>query len=448
MPSPQTPPRRHPLRATVGLLGLVLAGALQAAQLRVVSDPPGAEVSLNGLPPESTPITFTNLPAGTHRLDFRKTGFHDTFRSVRLRPTQKSALEVRLDPIAGLLLIDSYPANAEIVIQGVSRGRTPQLITDLPLGRHRIRFLAVGYAPQELEVHLPDRVPQRLFAHLSSDSAFLSVESDPPGAAVVLNGATVGTTPCVLERVPSGPKRLELNLAGYRAHRQELELSVGSSNRVAARLTAIPATLSVVSQPPKARVFIGGQYRGETPVTFDSLNPGSTEVRLELRGHETAAQTVDLQRGDRQTLEFALTRNCGLAEIITEPAGARVFIDGEDFGVTQGGASDLVSNPLRVDLLSRGSHRLQLTRKGYYPLEKTFDVETDKTVTLQEKLRKKFIADTRIRFLDETGKEESKVGSVSQRLPNGDIELETKPGIYIKIPGAKIIGIDPVVLRE
>jgi len=116
--------------------------------------------------------------------------------------------------------------------------------------------------------------------------------------------------------------------------------------------------------------------------------------------------------------------------------------------VTGGGASDLVSNPLRVDLLSRGSHRLQLTRKGYYPLEKTFDVETDKTVTLQEKLRKKFIADTRIRFLDETGKEESKVGSVSQRLPNGDIELETKPGIYIKIPGAKIIGIDPVVLRE
>jgi hypothetical protein len=274
------------------------------------------------------------------------------------------------------------------------------------------------------------------------------VESDPPGAAILLNGATVGNTPCVIERVPSGKKQLELNLAGYRPHRQELELAIGSSNRVSVPLTAIPGALTIVSQPPKARIYLGGQFRGETPLSLDGLSPGILELRADLKGHESLSRAVNLQRGESQTVEFVLVRNSGLAEIITEPAGVRVFIDGEDYGVTQGGASDLLSNPLRIDLLSRGTHRLQLTRKGYYPIEKNFEVEMDKTVSVQESLRKKFIADTRIRFLNEAGQEESKVGAVSQHQPNGDMELETKPGIYIKIPGAKIIGIDPVVLRE
>lgn len=430
--------------------GLLLAASLFAgtAQLRVASDPTGAEVSLNGQPPETTPVTFTNLPAGLHRLDFRKTGCQETLRSVRLRNGQKSAIEVRLEPLTGLLLADSFPSDAEIVIQGVARGRTPALLTDLPLGTHRIRFHAIGYAPQELEVNLTDRTPQRLFAHLSSDSAFLSVESTPPGAAVLLNGATLGTTPCVVERVPSGKKQLELNLAGFRPYRQELDLSIGSSNRVSAQLVAIPGALTLVSQPGKARIYLGGQFRGETPLTLDGLPPGPLNLRADLKGHESASRSIELHQGENQTVEFILVRNSGLAEIITEPAGVRVFIDGEDQGVTLSGASDLISNPLRIDLLSKGAHRLQLTRKGYYPVEKNFEVEMDKTVTLQEALKKKFIADTRIRFLNETGQEESRTGAISQRLPNGDIELETKPGIFSKIPGPKIIGIDPVVLRE
>jgi hypothetical protein len=441
------------LVARLGLLSAIwiaLTGSLSAgsAQLRVASEPPSAEVSLDGLPPETTPLTFTNLPPGTHRLDFRKSGFQDTLRSVRLSNGQKSAIEVRLEPLTGLLLVDSFPSDAEIVIQGIARGRTPTLLTDLPLGLHRIRFHAVGFAPQELEVNLADRTPRRLFAHLSSDSAFLVVDSDPPGAALLLNGATVGNTPCVIERVPSGKKQLEVNLAGYRPYHQELDLAIGSSNRVSAQLIAIPGALSIVSQPPKARIYLGGQFRGETPLALDSLPPGSLDLRADLKGFESISRKIDLQRGENQSVEFILVRNSGLAEIITEPAGVRVFIDGEDCGLTQSGASDLISNPLRIDLLSRGPHRLQLTRKGYYPVEKSFEVETDKSVSIQESLRKKFIADTRIRFLNEAGQEETKIGAVSQHQPNGDMELETKPGIYVKIPGTKIIGIDPVVLRE
>jgi len=433
-----------------GVIWVVLTGSLFAgsAQLRVSTDPAGAEVSLNGLPPEITPITFTNIPAGIHRLDFRKSGFQDTLRSVRLRNGQKSAIEIRLEPLTGLLLVDSFPSDAEIVIQGIARGRTPALITDLPLGVHRIRFHAVGFAPQDLEVNLADRTPRLLFAHLSSDSAFLAVDSDPSGAAILLNGATIGNTPCVIERVPSGKKLLELNLAGYRPYHQDLDLAIGSSNRVSAQLSAIPGALTIVSQPVKARIYLGDQFRGETPLALDGLPPGALELRADLKGYETITRTVNLQRGENQTVEFVLVRSSGLAEIITEPAGVRVFIDGEDYGLTKGGASDLLSNPLRIDLLSRGTHRLQLTRKGYYPIEKNFEVEMDKSVTIQESLHKKFIADTRIRFLNEAGEEETKVGSVSQRQPNGDMELETKPGIYVKIPGNKIIGIDPVVLRE
>jgi len=53
----------------------------------------------------------------------------------------------------------------------------------------------------------------------------LAIHSDPPGAAVYLDGEKVGTTPCEVTYVWYGTRDLVLELRGYTLIRQEVTLS-------------------------------------------------------------------------------------------------------------------------------------------------------------------------------------------------------------------------------
>lgn len=52
-------------------------------------------------------------------------------------------------PRYGTLDIDSYPSNARIYIDGEYYGRTPQVITRLPIGIHNLKLEKEGYLPYE-----------------------------------------------------------------------------------------------------------------------------------------------------------------------------------------------------------------------------------------------------------------------------------------------------------
>jgi hypothetical protein len=54
---------------------------------------------------------------------------------------------------------------------------------------------------------------------------FLAIHSDPPGAAVYLDGEKVGTTPCDIPYIWYGTRDLILELRGYTLIREQVTLS-------------------------------------------------------------------------------------------------------------------------------------------------------------------------------------------------------------------------------
>lgn len=54
---------------------------------------------------------------------------------------------------------------------------------------------------------------------------FLTIHSDPPGAAVYVDGEKVGTTPCEVTYAWYGTRDLILDLKGYTLVRQQITLS-------------------------------------------------------------------------------------------------------------------------------------------------------------------------------------------------------------------------------
>ena len=432
------------LSAVGGARGFGNAGAL----LRVTSQPAGAQIFLDGLQQQDvTPQTIQHIDPGQHLLEIRKDGFQSQRRTVALLEGEKTTAEFKLEPVKGLILIQTVPPGAEVDVDGAFRGKTPLMVIDLPIGDHTVVLRTEGYQPRKLALPIKDRVPLKLATDLSSDSATLKVSSEPAGASVLLNGAPRGTTPCSIDRIPSGTVDLEIALKGFAPYRTQIVLKAGDVVDVPAPLKAVPAGLSVHSIPEKARIYVNNQFRGEAPIVLTNLPPGEYRLRAEKRGFETDARNITLKPEDQVTEEFRLQHNSGGLVIVTEPPGARVFVDDEDAGVTEASAANpQVSEPLRVNYIGRGDHLIRLVKPGFVHNPVKITIDADNLVTRTERMKRLFIPDTIIR----TGPnpEDSQTGVMIRKHPNGSVDLEVKPGIVRNFDASVIKSIGPISKKE
>ena len=171
------------------------------------------------------------------------------------------------------------------------------------------------------------------------------------------------------------------------------------------------------------------------------LSRGTHKLTLELKGYETLERVITLAPAGKVREDAVLVRNSGTLVLITSPPGVEVFVDGEAAGTTMAAASggDL-SEPLRVDLLSRGEHTLQLTRRGYSFTPEKFVIEAGQVVQLQKALTRLFIRDTAVVIRKDFGRYEI-TGQLLRKLPDGSLELEVNPGILQKIEAGSILEI-------
>lgn len=415
---------------------------IRESQLRVITDPPGARVHLNDRLQDVSPVTITNLPPGRHLISATLAGHHQARSSVIIQSGERQLLDIELKPITGLVLIHSTPPDADISINGAHRGRTPLLLTDLTIGRHRAAASRPGYIPMEVDIVIEDRTPQKIAMELRSDSANLRFDSEPQGAMVYIDGVLRGTTPCLVERVSSGESEIEIRHEGHQSFRQRLQLRAGEEIAIREQLTPLPGSMHLTSTPPGARIEINGELRGETPLQIEGLVPGRYTVRAVTRGYAEAVTELAVRHAGVVRHEFRLQPNSGAIELTTEPARVRVLIDGVDSGITEPDESDMLSKALSIELVEQGTRVLQLSRTGYYSREIRVQVEAGQTVTRHAQLRRRFIPDTRVRIGDGPG--DVRTGIITQRHPDGSIELETRPGIFQTIERERIRSIDPI----
>jgi len=410
----------------------VLALAQQGAQIHVTVSPEGSSVRCDGQLRGVAPATIPGMAPGKHLFEISKKGYRDLRRTVTVKEGQKLALEFQLEPLHGLLLVHSTPQGADVTIDGASKGNTPVLITDIPLGTYRMHVAKPGYLAKELELRVARRRPEKIDVVLTSNSATLVLDSKPRGATVTVNGIAQGTTPCSVDRIV-GDARIEIQLEGYEAFRQTVTVAAGQREELVAVLKSIPAKLKIVSRPEGARIYVDNQFRGAAPVTLDPIDPGNYRIRAEMTGFEILARTVALQAAEDRVEEFRMQSDVGSLEITTEPAGVSVFIDGQEKGTTTSrpGQTDRVSDPLRLRMIASGKRTLLLTKKGYQDVEGPITVERENVTVVHRKLERRFIRNYEVRTRTRTVR-----GVLVEIQEDGAIKLETDPGVFQTIkPG-------------
>jgi hypothetical protein len=186
-------------------------------------------------------------------------------RSDKLLSLQAERAEM-LPEIQGILEIESTPAGAEVLVDGQVAGTTP-FVSRVPEGEHVV-VLREGDRnvwQQRLKVESGEEYPFKVA--LNGGESILAVESDPPGARILVDGVEKGTTPSKLQ-LPPGKHQVRIRLKRHKDYQAEVDLARTGEHSLNARLKP--------SQPAPRRI---AAYRPPPP---DPVSALVREARYQL----------------------------------------------------------------------------------------------------------------------------------------------------------------------
>lgn len=130
-------------------------------QIRVVSTPRGAGVTVDGDYRGQTPINLKLPPDHQYRLGLSKAGYRPARRQLTVREGEVSDMSVRLEPILGSVELRGKPGDAEVLFDRVVQGNLNETYR-LPARPHQLQVRKAGYQDYTATVTPSPDLPQRI----------------------------------------------------------------------------------------------------------------------------------------------------------------------------------------------------------------------------------------------------------------------------------------------
>lgn len=351
--------RRIPLLAVtltivVALSGLILWFLITASSLIIHTQPADADVAING----GFSFAFNNthlLHPGTYQLQASARGYETLNQTLVVNDQGHQTLELTLAKLPGALAVTTTPAGASVTLNGEHKGVSPLTVTGVPAGTYQLTVDAPRYLPQEHSVDVAG-MGQTTQVELNLQGAWgeVAFRTTPPGASISVAGRQSGTTPGSVEVLAAG-EEISISLPGYKTWQQTVKVAIGEQLQwPEIKLQVADARVHVVSSPAGANITLNGEFQGKTPLEIDVQPDTEHQLRLFLPGYHNASQRFTLDSGAQHELTVNLKPRLGSLDIDSRPSGARLIIDGKDYGVT----------PRSVTLPAR-PWQLMLRKPGY-----------------------------------------------------------------------------------
>ncbi len=242
-------PRRLIAAVSIASLCIFTATVASLPGIRVTTDPPGAIVSMDGDRIGMSPIEIKRLVPGSHTVAVSRKGFKPVSKTIRLGWRSRANVTIDLPAIKGWIKVTSTPSAASVWLDGKRRGDTPLYVDRLSLGAHRVRLIKSGYQPTEKTISVTGNTLLPVAFSLVSQSSKLSVESQPPGADLYVDGRFSGTTPVAGHRLFPGAHVIELRSPGRRTFRKEIFAKPETPLDISTELSPEHGTIMVESLP-------------------------------------------------------------------------------------------------------------------------------------------------------------------------------------------------------
>ena len=171
---------------------------------------------------------------------------------------------------------------------------------------------------------------------IQTGKGFIYIASTPEGAEILLNGQATGQkTPATME-VAAGSHIVETHLQGYEDASKSVKVSTKKVSRVSLQLVRGSATLTILTEPPMAKVYLDGELKGDSPLTIEDISAGKHTLELRKDGYVVHTEIIDLSSDDPVVLERTLRKIIHDLQIVPQ----KIHLDDAQ-NPTKGNVADL-----------------------------------------------------------------------------------------------------------
>jgi hypothetical protein len=286
----------------------------------ITSKPEGAEISYSNASLGQTPLLLTTLNPGNHRLTLSLPGFQSKNVDLTIEDRTPVKLEVDLMSASGTLNIETEPADAEVFINGISRGKTPTTIERIPEGNVTIDIKASGFETHTRQVSLAAGEVQKINLAMKPLPGTLMLVSIPSAARVYINDEFKGTTPFTFEKVPPGTYRVRVERPGCEPNARDIVVEKSASLTEEFRMTKITGRIEVVTAPAGATVLLDGVKVDVTrskktdttafsdPLAIEDILEGEHILEVTRKGYAPQKRPITITRDQTISPQFRLIR--------------------------------------------------------------------------------------------------------------------------------------------
>ncbi len=253
-------------------------------------------------------------------------------------------------PLMGSLNVQSSPSGVDVFVDGVAKGRTPARIAVAP-GSHILELRGKG-VPRviPLNVTAGAEVSQYLEFAEAPSTGQLAVQSDPPGAKVLVDGTERGAAPLTISDLTPGDHRVELQSEGASA-KHTVTVQAGGTASLVVPMGAAAAAGPVsgwvtIKAPFTMEIREGGRLLGTSDADKLMIAAGRHELDFvnDTLGYR-ASRVVVVAPGKVAAISLELPM--GVVNLNAAP-WAEVWIDGRRVGETPIGNLSVSIGPHEV----------------------------------------------------------------------------------------------------
>jgi hypothetical protein len=230
-------------------------------------------------------------------------------------------------------------------------------------GTHTYRVEASKYHTEAGKIEITN-AKKELSVKLKPAFGYVTVSSEPEsGAKVIIDGEAYDLlTPCTSNALSSGEHTIQVIKDLYQPAAQKIAVIDGDTISVKLTLNPNFADISIMSST-ESEIFVDNLSKG-TGAWKGQLGSGVYSLETRRENFRTAKKDIEVVAGENQNIELVPTPIYGLIDIISDPAGATITIDGKESGTT----------PSTFDKLQIGNHNIQLVMPGYFNVNKMVNI--------------------------------------------------------------------------
>lgn len=222
---------------------------------------------------------------------------------------------------ATITITSSPEEGASLMVYGEDKGVTPVTLTDVKAGWLDVILQKDGFKREVDRVEVKPGDDRHFVIEMTPVVGFVTIESEPFGADVVLNGEVIGKTPILKHPLGIGGHDYELRLANHYPVQGSVDVVEDFQYEFRHTLKAMEATVSILSRPSGASIYINNELRAEkTPIKL-RLNPGLFIIGVRANGYIEAEERITLTANEERTVNLNMMPGEVPEGMVLVPAG-------------------------------------------------------------------------------------------------------------------------------